>query len=165
MVPAVGAIKPFLIFHILDDVTRMLQGECQFVALHREDTAQPLGCGLRRGREMGGVCHQSEIVHLVLRRHDGKAGVEKHRRPEDALIVFLARLTMVAEHRNHILAIVTLTGQRLQLPHIIGIVEEGVLSVPLVNNPAPRCPAPDGEGGGEEVVVGTVGRHLVDVEA
>ena len=71
---------------------------------------------------------------------------------------------MVPEHTDHIAAIVALAGQSFQLSHIIRIVEEGILSVPLVDDPAPGGPAPDGEGGGEEIVVGAVFSHLVNVE-
>ena len=72
---------------------------------------------------------------------------------------------MVTEHRDHVLAIAALLAQRLQLAHVVVVIEEGVLTIPLIDDPAPRSPAPDGEGGGEEVVVRTIRRHLVDVEA
>ena len=107
------------------------------MTLHSEDATQTLGSGLGRSSKVGGVGCQPQVVNLVLRRHDGESRVEQHRCPEDALIVFLACLTVVLEHLYHILPILALFSESLQLLHIIGIVEESVLAVPLVDDPAP----------------------------
>lgn len=49
--------------------------------------------------------------------------------------------------------------------HGIGVVKEGVMTVPLVNDASPTCPSPNAEDGGEEVVVGHIGGNFVAVEA
>ena len=59
VVPAVGTIESFLVFQNLNDIARMLQGKTEFMTLHRENTAQAMGCGLRRGCEVRGVGHQA----------------------------------------------------------------------------------------------------------
>jgi hypothetical protein len=53
----------------------------------------------------------------------------------------------------------------LQLPHVERVVEETVVGVPLVDDAAPRRPAPDAEHGGEEIVVRHVARDLLAVES
>ena len=65
----------------------------------------------------------------------------------------------------HVEVHLALAHQRLQLPHVVIIVEESVFSVPLVNHPAPRSPAPYRHVRGKDVVVGAVVEPLFAVEA
>ena len=48
--------------------------------------------------------------------------------------------------------------------HGVGIVEEGIVTVPLVDDTSPTCPPPDAEDGGEEVIIGNAGGDFVAVE-
>ena len=73
---------------------------------------------------------------------------------------------MILAETYKILLVFPFTNECFQLLHIVAVIEKSVaLIVPQVDDPAPRGPAVDAEGGGEEIVVGHVGCHLVVVQS
>ena len=70
MVPGIGLIESFQISFMLCYFLRVTKGEGELMPLHGEDTAQTVGGGLQIRREVGGVCHQSDVTDLVLLGHD-----------------------------------------------------------------------------------------------
>ena len=115
---------------------------------------------------MGGVACEADVIDLVLLWHDGEGVVEQHIGPVDGLEVLLAALAVILEHLEHVAAQMALTGYSLYLPQLLWVSHESVCGIPSLGYPAPRGPAPDAEGRGEEItVVTTIGRLLVDIEA
>ena len=121
--------------------------------------------GLQLCGEVGRVGHQSDVVDLVLRRHDGQTVVEQHVCPVDGLEILLATLTMVVEHLQHIFPEVSFPGHTLQLLYLLRIMHEAIGGIPALSHPTPGGPSPDAEGRGEEIAVVAVGCRLVDIEA
>lgn len=98
VVPRIGTIEAFQIGFVLSDLLGMLQGECQFMALHGEHPSDAVRSRLQICREMGGVSHQADVIDLILLRHDGQTVVEQHVTPVNGLEIGLATLTVIAEH-------------------------------------------------------------------
>lgn len=73
MTPCVGLVQPLLVGHMLYHITGMAERELYLVALHGENLPVGTGSGLDASREMGAVGRKTEVVHHVLRGHDGKA--------------------------------------------------------------------------------------------
>ena len=137
MVPRIGAIEPFQIGPVLFDALRVLQGECEFVAMHGEHPADAVRRGLQFCREVGRVGHQSDVIDLILLGHDGQTVVEQHVTPVDGLEVSLAALAVVAEHLQHVFSQVPLPGHALQFLHRLWITYKVVIRIPSHCHPAP----------------------------
>ena len=146
-------------------MSRMPQGEVQFVPLHGEDATQAMGHGGQFGGEVGGICGGAHVADEVAAGHHGQSVVHEHGAPEDALEIGFARLLVVAAHGHIVAPQPLLLGNALQLSHRKGVVQKTVFAVPLVHHTTPRGPSPNGERRGEEIVVGHILCHLVHVEA
>ena len=159
-----NTVEPLLEGHMLDDVAWVAQGELHLVALHGEDAAVGAWRGVDASCEVGRVGSEPHVVDLILGRHDGQCRIENHARPEDGLIVFLARCPMVVEHLQELAVVAALLHDGLQLLHGLFIVEKRILPVPLVDDPSPGGPSPDVAGLREEIVGIDILRLLIDVE-
>ena len=166
MVPRIGTVEAFQIGFVFSNLLGMLQGKLQLMALHGEHPSDTMRGGLQFRREMGGVSHQADVIDLILLGHDGQTVVEQHITPVDGLEIGLATLTMITEHLQHITSQISLLGHALQFLHSLWIMDKAVGGIPTFSHPSPRSPAPDAEGGGEEIAVAAaILRLLVDVEA
>ena len=98
---------------MLDDIAWVVKGELQLVPGHGEDAAKTMGYGLQFSREMSAVGRESYVVDKVLRRHDAETRIEEQVGPIDGFEVRLSTLAMIAEHLQHRVAQVALTGKCL----------------------------------------------------
>lgn len=137
VIPSHGFIAAVEIVDVLNDIAWVVEGELQLVARHGEDAAQTTRHGLQLGREMGAVGRESYVVDKVLCRHDAKAGVEQQVGPVDGFEVGFPTLAMVAEHLQHRVAQVALTGQCLQLPHSLLVAHKSVFRIPTLGYSPP----------------------------
>lgn len=135
------------------------------VSLHGEYASVGSGQCLERAAEVCAVGCCSEVVYHVLDGHDGKAVGEEHVRPEDGFVEGFSLFSVLAAHGQDVVAIAAFADEVFELSDGGWVVEPGVVFVPLVDDSAPRCPAPDAEVCGEEVVAFGVGGLFVDVEA
>ena len=131
---------------------------------HGEDFSIASWRGLHAAREMRAVVRQSKVCHHVLRWQDGKSRLQQVVCPKNAFVVFLSAVAVVAAHAHEVAAIFSCLHHIFYQATAVFVVEEGIVALPFVDDSAPRCPSPDGEGGGEEVTVGYVLSHLVNVE-
>ena len=164
MSPGIDAVETVLVAGIFDDVLRMTEGKLELMAFHGEDTAESPRGGVDASREMGAVGGQSSVVDQVAGRHDGHCIVQDHARPEDALVEFLPCGTVIITHLDELVPVFPRMNHTTKTLHGIIVVEERILSVPLVDDSPPRSPSPDIACLREEIVVRGVGGYLIDVE-
>ena len=88
--PCVGAIDVFLEGDMLNDMSRMTQGELEVVTLHGVHASQTGGDGVEVGSIVGAVGGGSKVVDQIACGHDGKLVVEYEAHQEDGLVIFLA---------------------------------------------------------------------------
>ena len=135
------------------------------MALHGEDSAISLRSRLHAAREMGGVIRETQIIDQIPAWHDGKAGIQQHRSPENAFIKLLSTMGMIPAHRDEVLTEPTLANHRFQLSHRLLIAQKGIVTLPFVHHTAPRSPSPDREDRSKEIAVLAVGCHLIFIES
>lgn len=163
--PSHDAVHAFLIGRMFDDIARMLEREFQLIAFHGEDAPVAAGQGAERASEMYGVCGCSQVIDQVACRNDAQSGVEQDGSMENGFVVGFPVFPVTLAHVDEIVPVFPFPDEVLQLLHVERVVEEGVMFVPLVDNPFPAGPSPDGEGCGEEVVIGNIGGNFFVVES
>lgn len=165
MTPAHDAIDTFLIRCMLDDVARVFQRKVHLVALHGKDTAVTTRKGAERASEVYGVGSCAQIVDHVTGRHDAETGIEQDGGMEDGFVISLSVFTVTVAHVDEIVAVTPRGNEVFQLAHAEAVVKKRIVFIPLVDDPPPACPSPDGERGGKEVVVRHIGRDFFVVES
>lgn len=135
------------------------------MALHGVHAAQTSRDGVEVGGIVSAVRSGTKVIDKVARGHDGELVVEYKTHEEDGFVVFLARVTVVAAHVKQVGTVTAQFPQVVHLAHGVGIIKEGVVAVPLVDDSSPACPSPDTEYGGEKVIVGHVRGDFIAVES
>ena len=164
--PSHNAVDASAIGHMVCDVEGMTKRKIECVTTHGEDAAVAMRHGREAAGKVGGVVAHTDIGNHIDTRHYGQLTLKQQGSVENGFVKFLPRCSVGPAHRQKVFAQPPLASECLYTGNGYGVVEPGVVGLPLVENPSPRSPAPDAEVGGEEIVVGAdVGGLFVDVEA
>lgn len=135
------------------------------MAFHGEYAAIAFGHGVHGADKVGGVCRRPKIVDHVAGGHDAQSGTEQDGSVEDGFVISLLMLAVALAHEEEVAPELAFLDEATKLLHIERVVQKRVMFIPLVYHTPPACPSPDGEGGGEEVVVGHIRGDFFGIES
>ena len=113
---------------------------------------------------MGGIGGDAHVADLVETGHDAELRIEQEGSVEDTFVVGNAAVVVRLTHGDETLPQFALAGKGFEAVQLLGVVHEGVVFVPGVDDAAPGGPPRDADIGREEIVVANVVRALVAVE-